>query len=108
MPQDDIASDPELDAVSGWALGAIAGVIAEELDGPPNLAELLEVIGWSIPSLAGSLDFAGTRVTIAARLDDGERVTPGKASRVGDLGDHVFADATDELTGLADAAARGA
>jgi hypothetical protein len=77
-----------------------AGFVAEmadELGGPPTLAEFLEVLGWSVPP---DIDTAPLRFT--ASLAGGKPYRSDSPSRVSDLDDNVFEEAREHLNALAD------
>jgi hypothetical protein len=65
--------------------------MADELGGPPTLAEFLEVLNWS----ASDGRFVATV--------SGKPYRSASPSRVGDLGDAVFEDAREYLSGGSDA-----
>jgi hypothetical protein len=75
-------------------LGFVAEM-ADELGGPPTLAEFLEVLNWSAPD--GPVRFVATV--------SGKPYRSASPSRVGDLGDAVFADASEYLDSVGPASA---
>lgn len=73
--------------------------MADELGGPPTLAEFLEVLGWAVPAdapLSQPLRFAAT---LAGRRP----YRSAEPSRVGDLDDAVFEEAREYVHALAPA-----
>jgi hypothetical protein len=66
--------------------------MADELGGPPTLAEFLEVLGWA------AADGGPSRFTVT--LADGKPYRSELPSRVPDLDDNVFAEASEYAHGL--------
>jgi hypothetical protein len=78
-------------------LAEVAAEMADELGGPPTLAELLEVLGWSVPTDGDLTQPARFTATLAG----GKSYRSDTPSRVGDLDDGVFAEAAEHLNTLA-------
>ncbi|RKN35808.1 hypothetical protein [Streptomyces hoynatensis] len=100
-------------AAAGRAVAGLAGLLAEELGGPPRLRELLDVLGWAAASLGPEL--AGEPegpVLLRARLRRGaaEGGAAAGPSRAPEVGDATIVEAGDLLARFARrvAAAEGA
>ncbi|WP_052850258.1 hypothetical protein [Streptomyces avicenniae] len=77
--------------------------IAEELEDQPTLGEFLEVLGWAIPTGNSALaDAVALPQQFKTTLRKGRRYAPAGNSRIGDLTDATFSDATDLLAFLAE------
>lgn len=80
------------DAAAG--LAEVAGGFTEEVVDSPTLAELLEIIGWSLPVHSDATDGTFTApLTIRANLKGNKRYRSERASRVPELNDNVFEEA---------------
>lgn len=80
-------------------LAEISADFADEVGGPPTLGEFLEVLSWAVPARSNATDgtFA-TPLTFKATLKGNKKYASGEASRVGELNDSIFVDATDHLS----------
>jgi hypothetical protein len=96
----------ELEAAK--TLAAIAEAVEDELGSKPTLAELVEILGWAVPTREESLDAPSAVIRFRARLRDRRRVEVAPESRVNELGDAVFAEAAEGMAALARALARQA
>jgi hypothetical protein len=80
------------EAASG--LAEIAAEFAEEVGGPPTLAEFLEILGWAIPVNSDATDGTFTEpLKFKATLKGNKQYRNDQASRVPELNDHIFEDA---------------
>jgi hypothetical protein len=94
-----LAADTVEALADGYA--QIAVDFADEVDGPPTLAEFLEVLGWAIPTRSDGLDATvGEPLRMTATLTGGRRYRPPGRSRVPELNDHVFEDARSHNASL--------
>jgi hypothetical protein len=92
------------DALDEFAAGLaeVAARFAEEVDGAPTLAELLDVLGWAVPSNSDAVDGTFTRpAKLVATLKGGKKHASDRPSRVPELNDGVFEDARDHVGVLA-------
>ncbi len=79
-------------------LAAIAAEAGESLGGEPTLGELLEILGWAFPDGSDAVDGSfATPLRFKVNLKPNKRYSAPEPSRVGELGDAVFTDATDLL-----------
>ena len=84
---------PDADEVAA-GLAEVVADVADELGGPPTLAEWLEIVGWSAPTRADTTDDGFPEpLRLTATLRGTKRHRPDGVSRVGELNDHVFEDA---------------
>lgn len=82
-------------------LAEVAAGFAEQAGGPPTLAELLEIIGWSLPVHSDATDGTFTEpLTIRANLKGNKRYQSELPSRVPELNDHVFEEAAQRHLAL--------
>jgi hypothetical protein len=72
----------------------VAAEMADELGGPPTLAEFLEVLSWSVPA-ENTLPSRFTATLVGKKPYQSE-----SPSRVGDLDDNVFAEARELLSSV--------
>jgi hypothetical protein len=102
MPAVNDAQLPEsvlTEAASG--LAEVATEFADEIGGPPTLAEFLEVLGWAIPTNSDVVaDSFPEPVSLRANLKGNKRYSSAEKSRVGELNDNVFEEARDHLLTL--------
>ncbi|MFF3034788.1 hypothetical protein ACFVS7_27740 [Streptomyces rubiginosohelvolus] len=102
----DVSSTTAAPNAAGEELSGLVTGIAEQLEGPPSLAELLEVLGWSVPAedeaLMGSFPVP---LRLSAKVKGGRWYGSERPSRVGDLNDSAFVDASSFLSLLAEQAA---
>jgi hypothetical protein len=87
-------------------LESVSAAFSRELGGPPTLGELLELLGWAIPSnhdLVAEALVAPVR--FKAVLTGNKRYTDRKPSRVGELDDAAFNEAADLMALLIEGAA---
>lgn len=83
----------------------VAAEMADELGGPPTLAEFLEVLGWSVPTNSDATDGTLTHPSrFTATLVGRKPYRSDTPSRVANLDDGVFADAGEHLNALAERA----
>jgi hypothetical protein len=86
------------------AAESFAGIAAEfgEIFGTPaTLAEFLEILGWAIPLDSDATDGSFLLpLEYTVRLRGHKRYRSSTASRVGELGDHLFVEACDHTTAL--------
>lgn len=99
-------NDIALDAatVDGVASGfaEVAADFADEVDGPPTLAEFIEVLGWAVPE-SDSVDGDFQEPwELTATLKDNKPYRSTEQSRVPDLNDDVFEDARSHTFDLAE------
>lgn len=96
MPAVNDAALPEdalTEAADGLAEAAVE--FADELGGPPTLAEFLEILGWAIPD-----SDLPVPLPLRAMLKGNKRYKGSAPSRVGELNDNVFEEARDCLVPL--------
>jgi hypothetical protein len=103
-------ADPDVSAATAQraaqSLATIARAVDEDIGGQPTLAELIEILGWAVPTAEESLEAPSAVTRFRARLRGRRPAELAVESRVGDLGDSVFAEAADQLAALARAAGR--
>ncbi|MDT0268456.1 hypothetical protein RM844_19410 [Streptomyces sp. DSM 44915] len=104
----DTPLSPDLHEAAAKRCAAVVAQLAEWLAGPPTLAEFLDVLGWAVPTGDAALaDSVALPVGLRAHLGRGRRYRPAGASRVGELPDAAFTEATDLLALLAEGGAAG-
>ncbi|SOD64023.1 hypothetical protein SAMN06297387_1142 [Streptomyces zhaozhouensis] len=75
-------------------LAAVVGGLAERFGGPPTLGELLELLGWSLPTAGDALaEAVALPQRFRANVRGGRRYEPPAGSRVPELADAEFAEA---------------
>jgi hypothetical protein len=75
-------------------LAEMAAALADELGSPPTLAELLELLGWVIPTSSEVIDGMWRKpLRFKVALTGNKLYRGNAASRVPDLGDHLVEDA---------------
>lgn len=83
----------------------VVAEMADELGGPPTLAEFLEVLSWSVPVNSDATDGTLAQpMRFTATLAGRKPYRSDSPSRVGDLDDNVFEEAREELNALAERA----
>jgi hypothetical protein len=88
-----------LELAEGLAL--ISSDAADAFGGEPTLGELLEIIGWAFPDGSDAIDGSfAMPLRFKVGMKANKRYAFPAASRVGELGDAVFADTTDLLNDL--------
>jgi cell wall-associated NlpC family hydrolase len=91
--------------VTDAGFAEVAAEMADELGGPPTLAEFLEVLGWSVPMNSDATDDTLTQpLRLTAKIAGGRAYRSDSPSRVGDLDDNVFEEAREHLNALAERA----
>jgi hypothetical protein len=94
-PNDVSLSASDLDE-AGSGLSEVAAQFADEFDGPPTLAEFLELLGWAIPMNSDAIDGMWAEpLRFKVVLLGHKPYRSDAASRVPDLDDHLFEDARD-------------
>lgn len=89
-----VPSDALGEAASG--LAEVVGEFADELGGPPTLAEFLELVGWAIPTNSDATDATFPQPLRFKAVLKGNKQYHGAAeSRVPELDDVLFEDARD-------------
>ncbi|WP_329238599.1 hypothetical protein OG417_36115 [Actinoallomurus sp. NBC_01490] len=84
-------------------LAEVASGFADEIGGPITLAELLEILGWTVPANDEAVDGGFPQpLTFRVTLAGGEPYDSDEPSRVPELNDAVFADATECQAALAE------
>lgn len=78
----------------------VVAEMADELGGPPSLAEFLEVLSWSVPVNSDAVDL-DQPLRFTATLAGRKPYRSDTPSRVGDLDDNVFEEAREQLNTLA-------
>jgi hypothetical protein len=78
----------------------VVAEMADELGGPPSLAEFLEVLSWSVPVGSDAVDL-DQPLRFAVTLAGRKPYRSDTPSRVGDLDDNVFEEAREELNAMA-------
>jgi hypothetical protein len=97
-----MAESEALEAEAARGLTKLAEGIADELGGPPRLAELLEVVGWGAESLRKLVTGdPPLPLVLMPQWRSGVSRPQPLPSRAGELNDHAFVDAGDLLSGLA-------
>ena len=97
-----MAEGEALEVEAARGLTELAEGIANELGGPPRLAELLEVVGWGAESLRKHVaKEPPLPLVLMPQWRSGVSQLPPRHSRAGELDDHPFVDAGDLLSGLA-------
>jgi hypothetical protein len=81
---------------AGSGLAELVAALADEFGSPPTLAELLELLGWAIPLGSDALEAMWPQpLTFKVTLTRSTPYRAHVASRVPNLGDHLFEDARD-------------
>lgn len=97
-----MAENEALEAEAARGLTELVDGIADELGGPPRLAEMLEVVGWGAESLRKHVAKEPRLPLLLMPQWRSEASRPQPPpSRVGELGDRAFVDAGDLLSELA-------
>jgi hypothetical protein len=84
-----------------WRLSRLIGTLAEGINGTPTLGELLEVLSASVP---GGGEYAGRLpmpLRLKAKIKGNRRYVGDRKSRVAELNDAAFVEASDFLSFLA-------
>jgi hypothetical protein len=91
---------------AGEALSGLVTDLAEQFGGQPSLAELLEVLGWSVPAEDDALTGGfPVPLKLTAKVKGNRRYESERPSRTGELNDAAFVDASAFLSLLAEQAA---
>lgn len=88
--------------------GEVTADVADELGGAPALAELLDVLKWSVPPNSDALDGSfQVPCPFTATLSGNKRYRPEGESRVPELNDDAFEQTREILAALAEKLQRG-
>lgn len=77
-------------------LGEVVGRFQDEIGSPPTLGEFLEIVGLAVPSASDDFDASPGTFRLDAKVG-GKRYRPGRDSRVAELNDATFVDASSFL-----------
>jgi hypothetical protein len=101
MPVYDAPLSADALAKAASRLEGVSADFADLIGRPPTLGELLEVLGWAIPANNDAADATfAPPMTFKANLKGNRRYASAEESRVGELNDSIFSDATDHLIAL--------
>jgi hypothetical protein len=82
-------------------LGAVVAAFTEDVGAAPTLVELLEILGLAVPTSSDHLEGFAPPVRFTAVLK-GNKKHKGGATRVGELNDAAFVEASDLMAFLAE------